>query len=140
MQPRQDGVVYRRRIRIVTPEPGLVFGALEDSPHHVRVTVRFGDGRVHSVTGEAVRLPWATCPGAVDGLASLAGTELTTSLRRLRSLFDPPSHCTHLFDLAQLTLAQAASGRTERRYDAVCTRTGTRTEAALHRDRQPVLA
>ncbi len=132
--------MYRRRIRIVTPEPGVVFGALEDSPHHVRVTVRFGGGRVHSVTGEAVRLPWTTCPGAVDGLASLAGTELTTSLRRLRGLFDPPSHCTHLFDLAQLTLAQAASRRSERSYDAVCTRTGTRIEASLDRDNEPVLA
>jgi Protein of unknown function (DUF2889) len=140
VQTDQDDVVYRRRIRIVTPQPGVVFGALEDSPHHVRVTVRFTDGRVQSVTGEAVRLPWTTCPGAVEGLASLAGTELTTSLRTLRNLFDPPSHCTHLFDLAQLTLAHAASGRTERTYDALCVRRGTRTEASLHRDDQPILA
>lgn len=131
--------VYRRRIRIETPRPGVAFGALEDTAHHVRVTVRFDYGVVRSVEGEAVRLPWTTCPAAAEGLASLAGTELTTSLRPLRRLFDPPRHCTHFFDLAQLTLSHAASGRTQRSYEAVCSSTGAGTEAALSRDGRPFL-
>src|SRR5262249_41362523 len=83
--PQEDGrKACRRQIRIVTPRPGLVVGALEDAAHHVRVTLEFGEGRVRSATGEAVRLPWATCPGAAAGLAQLQGTTLTTSLTQLR--------------------------------------------------------
>jgi hypothetical protein len=117
----------------------VVFGALEDTAHHIRVTLRFEDGRVRSVIGEAVRLPWTTCPAAASKLASLAGTELTTSLRRLRSLVDTANHCTHFFDLAQLALSQAASGRKERSYEAVCGPNGARMDASLRRDGLPVL-
>jgi hypothetical protein len=132
----QDGgpKAFRRHIRIESPLPGLVFGALEDTVHHVRVAVRFADGRISSVTGEPVRLPWSTCPEAANGLASLVGKELTTSLRELRDLYDASSHCTHFFDLAQLTVAQAASGRRGRSYEAVGKTTGRTTHASLHRD------
>jgi hypothetical protein len=126
-------------IRLESPRPGVVLGALEDTAHHIRVTLRFEAGRVGSVTGEAVRLPWTTCPAAADGLASLEGTELTTSLRRLRSLYDASDHCTHFFDLAQLTLSHAASGGTPCLYEAVCAPRGTRTDASLSRDGQRIL-
>ena len=130
---------YRRRIRIETPAPGVVFGALEDTAHHVRVTLNFGDGRVLSVSGDAVRLPWTTCPGAAAGLASLAGSTLTTSLRQLRALYRAPAHCTHFFDLAQLCVAQAASSRRERWYEAVSCASGSDTVASLLRDGATVL-
>lgn len=130
---------YRRRIRLESPHPGLVFGALEDTAHHVRVTLHVADNRVRSIAGEAVRLPWTTCPGAAAGLSSLVGTELTTSLPVLRELYDASGHCTHFFDLAQLTLAHAASGRKERSYEAISHPAGSATAASLLRDGQTLL-
>jgi hypothetical protein len=117
----------------------VVVGALEDTAHHVRVTLDFDDNRVRSLSGEAVRLPWATCPGAAAGLAQLQGTTLTTSLAQLRSRYDPTAHCTHFFDLAQLTIAHAARGRKERLYEAVCSMEGDTTVASLTSDGQTVL-
>ena len=116
---RQLPDVYRRRIRLVAARPGVVVGALEDTAHHVRVTVISAAGRVVSVRGEAVRLPWVTCPGAVAGLATLDGIELTTSLRQLRGAYSADEHCTHLFDLAHLAIAHAARGQRERLYEVV---------------------
>jgi Protein of unknown function (DUF2889) len=121
-------------------EPGVVLGALEDTAHHIRVVLKYGGGRVRSVTGEAVRLPWTTCPGAAAGLATLAGNEVTSSLRQLRRSFDATNHCTHFFDLSQLAISHAASGRKERHYEVVCSPTGTATQAILLRDGEQVLA
>jgi hypothetical protein len=126
--------VYRRRIRLLTPEPGVVIGALEDTAHHVRVTVISDARRVVSVRGEAVRLPWVTCPGAVAGLATLDGTELTTSLRQLRGAYSPAEHCTHLFDLAHLAIAHAARGHRERLYEVVVSDREQPMPAYLFRD------
>jgi hypothetical protein len=134
MQSDRPAKTYRRRIRIEKASPGVVFAALEDTAHHVRVTLTFSGDTVTSVTGEAVRLPWATCPGAAAGLTSLAGTELTASLSRLRRLYDPRANCTHFFDLAQLTMAHAASGRERRFYEVVARAEGGRTAASLARD------
>jgi hypothetical protein len=126
--------VYRRRIRLVAARPGLVIGALEDTAHHVRVTVISDAGRVVSVRGEAVRLPWVTCPGAVAGLATLDGTELTTSLRKLRGAYSAAEHCTHLFDLAHLAIAHAARGHRERLYEVVVSDREQPMPAYLFRD------
>jgi hypothetical protein len=139
VQPEDGSRVYRRQIRVDRPGDGVVVGALEDTAHHVRVTLDFDDNRVRSITGEAVRLPWATCPGAAAGLAQLQGTTLTTSLAQLRSRYDPTAHCTHFFDLAQLTIAHASRGRKERVYEAVCSAVGDTTVASLTSDGQIVL-
>ena len=136
---QSEAKTYRRRIRLESPLPGVFYGALEDTAHHVRVTLSVADNRVRSITGEAVRLPWTTCPGAAAGLASLVGTELTTSLPRLRDLYDSITHCTHFFDLAQLTLAHAARGGRERSYEAISEASGPTTSASLLRDGDCVL-
>ena len=81
---------------------------LEDDIHHVRVTVRHDGTRVTEAVGEAVRLPWSTCPGSEAGIASLVGTELASATRGLRDAYDRTLHCTHMFDLAQLVVAHAA--------------------------------
>ena len=126
--------VYRRRIRLVSPEPGVVLGALEDTAHHVRVTVTSDAGRVASIRGEAVRLPWVTCPAANAGLATLVGTELTTSLRQLRGAYSADQHCTHLFDLAHLAIAHAARGQHERLYEVVVSDREQPMPASVFRD------
>lgn len=107
---------YRRRIRVVARD-GTAFGALEDDVHHVRVTIHHDREHVTSATGEAVRLPWTTCPGSAAGIASLAGTSLTALIRSGHHDYHPELHCTHMFDLAQLTVAQAARGIGQRQYD-----------------------
>jgi hypothetical protein len=117
----------------------VVVGALEDTAHHVRVTLESAGDRVLSATGEAVRLPWATCPGAAAGLAQLEGTTLTTSLAQLRRRYDPTTQCTHFFDLAQLAMAHAARGGQRRFYEAVSSAEGATTEASLTRDGRKVL-
>ena len=100
---------YRRRIVLVA-HGHAACGALEDDVHHVRVTVRHDGARVTEATGEAVRLPWSTCPGSEAGIASLVGTELTAATRGLKAAYRADLHCTHMFDLAQLVVAQAARG------------------------------
>jgi hypothetical protein len=136
----QDGTrAYRRLIRIETAAPGVVFAALEDTAHHVRVTLTFDGDQVVSVTGEAVRLPWVTCPAAAGGLASLVGTSLTSSLAQLRRRYAPSIHCTHFFDLAQLTLAHAARGVDRRTYEIVSRCVGSSTIARLRRDGEGIL-
>jgi hypothetical protein len=134
-----SGATYRRAIRLRTCAPGVVVGALEDSAHHVRVRLGVSDGVVQWMVGEAVRLPWTTCPGAAAGLQSLVGGEVTASLRQLRRRYDPTGHCTHMFDLAQLTLAHAASGRGERSYEAVVPPGGPPQSATLLRDGEVAL-
>lgn len=100
---------YRRRVALAA-RGNVACGALEDDVHHVRVTVRHDGTRVTEVVGEAVRLPWSTCPGSEAGIASLAGTELAGAARGLKSSYRAALHCTHMFDLAQLVVAQAARG------------------------------
>jgi hypothetical protein len=94
----------------------VAFGALEDDAHHVRLTVRHDDTHVTQIEGEAVRLPWATCPGSVAGISSLEGTLLADSTRGLRGAYRGELHCTHMFDVAQLTIAHIAQGRADRQY------------------------
>lgn len=111
-----ESVTYRRRVRLAA-HPEVAVGALEDDIHHVRVTVRHDRVRVVEVIGEAVRLPWSTCPGSEAGIASLVGTELASATRGLRGAYDRAIHCTHMFDLAQLVVAHAArSDEAERDY------------------------
>jgi hypothetical protein len=106
--------VYRRRVRLAACGRVAV-GALEDDIHHVRVTIRHDGTRVTGAAGEAVRLPWSTCPGSEAGIGSLVGTELAAASRGLRDAYDRAIHCTHMFDLAQLVVAHAARGTDEER-------------------------
>jgi hypothetical protein len=100
---------YRRRV-VLAARGYAACGALEDDIHHVRVTVRHDGARITEAVGEAVRLPWSTCPGSEAGIASLVGTELAAATRGLKSAYRADTHCTHMFDLAQLVIAQAARG------------------------------
>ena len=105
---------HRRHLRFAATERAAV-GALEDDVHHLRVVLRHDGARVTAVSGEIVRLPWTTCAGSVAGLDSLVGTALADA-RDLRDAYDAARHCTHFFELAQLTLAQAARGPGRRDY------------------------
>jgi hypothetical protein len=127
---------YRRWIEVVTVSPTVVRGELEDDFHHFRLSIAHRAGRVEVVDGEAVRHPWSTCPDALGPLRALVGAPVTTDGTALGAHADPRSSCTHWFDLAGLAIAQAASGRENRRYDVFVPDRGEglRTSAHLERD------
>jgi hypothetical protein len=111
---------YRRRIRMVITEHGVVEAALEDDFHHFTVTLRYDDGVVTSVEGGAERWPWSTCPAAAGPLHALEGMPLSLRCLAVGEHANPRLNCTHMFDLAGLGVAHAARGgevRTTRQYD-----------------------
>jgi hypothetical protein len=131
---------FRRRIRMVTTEPGAVEAALEDDFHHFVVTLRHDDERVLEVAGRAVRWPWSSCADAVVPLRQLEGMTLSAHCTAVGGSADPRANCTHLFDLAGLAVAHAARGTTRRQYDAEIPRpVEGRSRVRLWRDGMPVL-
>jgi hypothetical protein len=108
--------VYRRRIRLAAD--GLsVTADLEDDFHRFGVDLVHDGEKVISVRGRARRFPWTTCAAAVEPLAALEGMPLSTDATAAGAWADPRANCTHLFDLAGLAVAHAASGREHRQYD-----------------------
>ena len=85
---------YRRRIRTVTLEPGVVWGGLEDDFHHFEVTIRHDGATVTDLDMEAWRWPWATCPTPAGPLRSLIGMELSERCTAVAEVMDPP-HVLH---------------------------------------------
>lgn len=115
--PYREGS-YRRRIRLLATEAGVVEAALEDDFHHFEVTLRHDGTRVIGVEGRSVRWPWSTCPGAAEPLRALEGMALSPRCLAVGEKADPHANCTHMFDLAGLAVAHAARGLEARQYDA----------------------
>jgi hypothetical protein len=138
--------VFRRRIRLRAEgrgagAAGAVVGELEDDFHHVRVRVEHDGARVDRVSGETFRVPWASCPAAAAALEGLRGLALSPSLRDAARHADPRLQCTHLFDVAALTVTHAARGTRERVYQAaVPDRVDGRARVALAVDGSDRLA
>jgi hypothetical protein len=109
---------YRRRIRTVTVDPGVVEGGLEDDFHHFEVTLRHDGERVTSVEARSRRWPWATCPDAAANLRPIETMPLSTRCTSIAEVADPRMNCTHQFDLAGLCVSHAARGNERRQYDA----------------------
>jgi hypothetical protein len=117
-----------------------VRGELEDDFHHFQAEVRHRDGKVSSLEGRGMRVPWTTCPDALAALRQLQGRALSRSLRTLARGIDPQSQCTHVFDLATLAIAHASRGSQRRSYDiSIPDRIHGRTRAWLGRDAQEFL-
>ena len=141
------GSVYRRRVRLVSDDGaapargGSVVAEMEDDFHHFRVDLEHDGTAVVAVSGTAIRYPWTTCPGATAELTALKGMPLSRSSTAVGSFAAPRRNCTHLFDLAGLAVAHAASGRKQRVYDVeVPARAGGRTDPLLLRDGELVLS
>jgi hypothetical protein len=121
MSPRPDydleADAYRRRIRIVTLEPGVVETDLEDDFHHFVITLRHDGERVESVDAQSLRWPWSTCPDAAGPLRKLASMPLARRFTAAGQWTDPKQNCTHQFDAACHAITHAASQRTERVYE-----------------------
>ena len=108
---------YRRRIRLVHTEPGVVWGGLEDDFHHFEVTLRHDDANVTGISMHAARWPWATCPDAGRNLQPLVGMELSDRCTAVAAVTNPKWNCTHQFDLAGLCVTHATRSVRTRQYD-----------------------
>jgi hypothetical protein len=108
---------YRRRIRIVTVEPGVVVSDLEDDFHHFVITLRHDGERIALVEAVSERWPWSTCPDAAVPLRELAGMPLDRRFTAAGRWTDPKQNCTHQFDAACHAITHAAGRRSERVYD-----------------------
>lgn len=94
---------FRRRFRI-TPVENAVQAEVEDDYHCMSVIVRH-DGEVAvAIEPEMRRVPWTTCPGAVERLMQTFTGEL---LRTFAGRGEKQTNCTHLHDLAVLAAAHA---------------------------------
>ncbi len=101
--PPLDRPGFRRRIRIEARE-GVCAAMLEDDIHCLAVTLRHDGTRVTSIEPRFDRLPWTTCPGAIDKLiATFAGLPLCEITARR----DKKQNCTHFHDMAVLAAAHA---------------------------------
>ena len=145
MSPPFRSGSFRRRIRVVVEEPGVVAGGLEDDFHYFKVVLRHDGERVVAVDAESIRWPWTTCPGAAEPLRELIGMALSPRCLAVGDWTDPRRNCTHMFDLAGLAVAHAARGGppgTARQYDAAIpagAQAGPRREVRLWRDGVPLL-
>lgn len=100
---------YRRQIRVRARE-GAVDADLEDDFHRFALRVEHDGQQVSAVPAAARRYPWTTCPGAAGVLDRLVGLPLTESHAAVRAYSSPRMHCTHLFDLAVVSIACARRG------------------------------
>lgn len=125
----------------VTVEPGRAVGELIDDFHHFRATVEHDGTRIRTVTGEALRIPWQTCAGAVNPLRRLDGQPLESTTRGVGRLAPSRLQCTHLYDAACIAAARAGRDAGSVSYRAIVPdRVGGRASPTLHRNGEPFLA
>ena len=115
-----EAPAFRRAISI-RGRDGVVGAELEDDFHRFGVTLHHDGRTVTHIEARAGRYPWATCAEAPAALATLAGVALASDPTALFRHADPRAHCTHLFELAALAIAQAARGDGTRLYEAEVT-------------------
>lgn len=96
---------------------GVHEGWVEDNFHHFGVTIRSADGVVTDVEGKTLRYPWSTCAEAGSPLRALIGEPLQYRAADIATRLPRQLQCTHLFEVALLTIAHAATGRGAVRYD-----------------------
>lgn len=111
---------FRRAISI-RGRDGVVEAELADDFHRFGVSVRHDGRHALAVEAGAGRYPWATCVEAPAALEALAGATLSANPAALFQHADPRAHCTHLFELAALAMAQAARGDGARLFEAEVT-------------------
>jgi len=109
------GRSYRRKTIAIAGEFETV-AAMEDDFHHFTVRLRHDGNRVTALTGETIRFPWSTCPGAAAKLDEFVSAPINPTPDDPGPKWHITQHCTHLFDIAKFALAQTARGG-QRQYD-----------------------
>jgi hypothetical protein len=124
--PHYGTGIFRRRIRLEKKD-GYVYGQLEDTNHGFSVTVYHDGCFVTQIDGEAKRVPYTSCPGALEPIKGFVGVDIHSSLRDLNFHMPPSANCTHLLDLTVMTIRHAASTNPVRQWDiTVSDQTGDR--------------
>lgn len=136
MKLRDNCLPFWREITLRASE-GRVDAEVVDNVHHFVITIYHDGVQVTRVKGNAIRVPWTACPGAIGQLSMLVGTPVGASAR---VRVDQTQQCTHMLDLARLAIAQIPRGGT-RRYlaDIAYDEQRVLVMARLERDRQIVL-
>lgn len=116
--PRTGGCL-RRLIDLRREPDGAAVGWLEDDFHHFGVTIENDGETITAVHVASERYPFTTCPMAGPNLQGLVGQRLSPRGTDIGAMIGMREQCTHMFDLAGLAVAHAASGRAHRRYEAV---------------------
>lgn len=107
---------YRRRIKL-QQQANRVVAELEDCNHGFRCTV-FHDGvRITDIRSETLRIPFDTCPGAVEPLKTLIGLALFDDVTEILPHININENCTHLLDLCLLATAHAKRSEGDAVYD-----------------------
>lgn len=106
INPNYGKSIYRRRIRLIA-EGNSVIGELEDTMHGFRSCVEHDGECVTTVTGDAIRYPLSSCPGALEPLQELVGVSIQSTAEEINRQGNPFGNCTHLYDLSILAVAQA---------------------------------
>jgi hypothetical protein len=114
--PHYGDGLYRRRIQL-SADNNCVRAELEDDCHGFKLEVQHNGTHVTDVSGETLRIPLSTCPGALTPLRNLIGIALATPAPTIVGQVNPRSNCTHLYDLALLAMAHPAWDVPERTYD-----------------------
>ncbi len=131
--PDYGNGIYRRRIRLHEADNAVHAHVLDD--YHDMVTTLTHDGRkVTAVDGAVHRGPFDTCAGAPSALQDLVGVPLGAKRSTLYSGGRARRNCTHLFDIAALSMGLAASAAMQRQFDFVIvdeTALGMRMEASV---------
>ena len=131
--------IYCREIHVTTG-PRRAVGELIDDFHHFRATIEHDGSRIRTVKGEALRIPWQTCGGAVDPLRRLEGQLLAPTTRGVGRLTPTHLQCTHLYDAACIAAARAGRQAASVVYRIlVPDRVDGQTHVTLHRDSEPLL-
>jgi hypothetical protein len=123
----------RRRVLLVATDRQVSAG-VEDDFHHFSLRLEHDGARVTALHGEALRHPWATCPGAGARLQQLVGCPIARLPQAGTAHIDPHQHCTHQYDLALMAMAQAVRGGRRDYLAWVADEHGGRRVASLQRD------
>ncbi|HTV96093.1 MAG TPA: hypothetical protein VME42_08810 [Steroidobacteraceae bacterium] len=127
---------FRRRLRI-TPRADSVCSELEDDYHRMSVTLVHDGRTVSRIEPLMQRMPWTTCPGAVQ---QLQRTFTAVALADFAARGEKRENCTHLHDLAVLGAAHALDAEPLVYDILVCDPIEGRRRAELRRDGAAVLA
>jgi hypothetical protein len=120
--PRNPGYgtgAARRAVRLEKPAGAAVVAHLIDNYHEMRVRLRHDRTIVTDIEGEMIRFPTSACPGAPAMLRGLIGMSLDTDGRVLSEPARLRSNCTHLFDIAALSMRHALRADPARLYEAI---------------------
>ncbi len=108
----------RRRIRLVNAER-VASGHLVDIFHAMDVRIEHDGERVTAAHGDMRRVPNTACAGAPAMLQELVGMPIAAPVYGFYAGGRARRNCTHLLDLAVLTIAHASRDERERVYEAV---------------------